>query len=124
VPLDDGRFLVGAYEGRLPCDGCAGIRTRLTLHTTDGRRAASGTYAMTETRLGRREGAQRIRSSGRWARERGALGTLYVLTPEAGGTTRSFLLTDHGSLEELDAAQARRPDAPTLVREDTPPPTP
>jgi len=126
APLEDDRFLVGTYEGTLPCEDCAGVRTRVALYTMHPHDLTDPTYAMSETRLGTRDGARRVRSAGRWSREQTAIGMLYVLAPGSGAAPRHFLVIGTGQLEELDDRRERRAAATGYVlgRDDTVAPAP
>jgi len=114
--MADGRYLVGTFEGVLPCADCEGIRTRLTLHANGPDDFTSATYALVETYLGTSDGVQRVRAEGDWALLRGDAtdpeATVYQLDPGRPSTQRSFRVLDEHRIELLD--RDRHPIRSTL----------
>ncbi|MGH7893348.1 MAG: copper resistance protein NlpE [Candidatus Binatia bacterium] len=116
VPTADGRYLVGVFEGVLPCADCEGIRTRLTLYANGPDDFTRATYALVETYLGTSDGLQRFRAEGEWTLLRGDAtdpdATVYQLDPGRPSTQRSFRVLDAQRIELLDREQ--RPIRSTL----------
>jgi len=116
-----GRWLVGVFEGTLPCADCEGVRTRLTLWASGPHDFTDARYALAETYLGTRE-ARRFRSEGTWTLLRGDAddpdATVYQLDPEKGDDARSFYVVDERHLEQLDRTlhRTRAATPPVLER--------
>jgi uncharacterized lipoprotein NlpE involved in copper resistance len=123
APAADRESEVGHWQGTLPCVGCAGIDTDLTLYASAG--GVEGPFRLVETRRPRRGGeARRTESRGEWFAERGGAddpaATVYRLEP-AEGPPRLFRavgddleMLDHGGRRIRTRANLRL----TLVAED------
>lgn len=100
------RMLLGSYMGTLPCADCRGIRTRLTLLTTDGQRTGEGTFTLSEEYLGTRDGNRRFERKGRWIITRGtpedADAAVYELTFEDGRAVMNVRRMGAEALRVLD----------------------
>jgi uncharacterized lipoprotein NlpE involved in copper resistance len=102
-------FLIGVYAGTLPCADCTGIDTRLTLYATSPQRTGDGTFELSETYLGTRDGDRRFDARGRWTILRGnptdADATVYQLNFDNAIRTLYFLRIGDQALRLLDAEQ-------------------
>ncbi len=91
---------VGHFTGVLPCAGCPGVRTELTLASDwDGRYR----YRLIETRL---DGGETLESEGTWTVLRGTPeapdSVVYQLDPDRPGQRRHFLVLDERRIQLLD----------------------
>ena len=89
-----------AYEGRLPCDDCSTIFTRLVLNP-------DGTYLMEEEFRHTWDGHRRYEHRGRWVRQRGTAkdpqATVYRLESDDPEVARSFVVLQGGlRLQAMD----------------------
>ncbi len=108
APAPDRESEIGHWQGTLPCVGCAGIDTDLTLYASAG--GVEGPFVLVEVRRPRRGGeAKRTESSGEWFAERGSpddpAATVYRLEPGQ-GAPRLFLAVGD-DLEMLDHRERR-----------------
>lgn len=104
-PVRREAYILGAYEGTLPCADCEGIRTELTLES-------NGRFELRETYLGASggpEGGRTTITRGRWALLRGtdedSEAEIYRLTPLPEGEVRYFRDVDPQHLRMLDREQ-------------------
>lgn len=91
---------VGRFTGVLPCAGCAGVQTELTLASDwEGRYR----YRLVETRL---DGGETLESEGTWTVLRGTPdepdSVVYQLDPDRPGQRRHFLVLDERRISLLD----------------------
>jgi len=91
--------VLAVYEGTLPCAGCRGIRTELTLFEDDS------SYRLVETYLGTPEGDRTVESEGTWALRRPSFkdpeASIYQLRPSKPGTVRKYLIVDERQIRQL-----------------------
>jgi copper homeostasis protein (lipoprotein) len=100
APAVSVKKILAVYEGVLPCAGCRGIRTELTLFDEDF------TYRLVETRLGTPDGDRTVESNGTWTLRRPSRkdpeATVYQLHPREPGDVRNFLIVDEQQIRQLD----------------------
>ena len=103
------QWLLGEFEGTLPCADCSGIRTTLTLYGSGTAESNDGTFILRETYLGRLESGRTFVLQGRWTMVRGNAAdrnaTIYQLTPDPPAQPRFFLRVDDDELRLLDRQQ-------------------
>jgi len=102
-----GQRLVGVYEGTLPCDGCAGIRTTLALYTGSLAEAHDGSFTLRETYVLSQGGDKVLESLGQWVAVQGTAtdpdAVTYRLTANAASQSTYFLRVSDDMLRLLDA---------------------
>jgi len=127
VPVGEGRFLLGVFEGTLPCRNCDGVRTHLTLWSSGPDDFTRPTYSLVETYIGTQMGLQRFRAEGPWTLVRGGATdpevTIYQLEPDKPTMQRSFRVLDSQRIALLgrDLRTLEPVDDYTLTRVESPP---
>lgn len=109
VPL---AAVAGRYVGTLPCTGCTGVRTDLTLVAPAS--GGTGRYALHEVRVGAGQPDPGRHESGQWRLQVGTAGEVLVrTTPDDGAPSgeRHFLQASPQVLRLLDARQRELPAA-------------
>ena len=100
APVVSVKKILAVYEGVLPCAGCQGIRTTLTLFDEDF------TYRLVETYLGTSGGDRTVESDGTWSLRRPSRkdpeAAVYQLRPDEPGDVRNFLIVDEQRVRLLD----------------------
>jgi hypothetical protein len=120
--------LVGVFTGTVPCADCSGIRTDISLITSNPARSSEGSFSLVEHYLGTRSGDRAFRRHGGWITVRGtksiADAIVYQLTADDGGrvvllrrvdaaTVR--LLAEDGTDRASDARYTLRRPGPSLL---------
>lgn len=120
-------MLVGIFTGTLPCADCSGIRTDITLVTSNPARSSEGTFSLVEHYLGTRSGDRAFRRHGRWTTVKGTKSIpdaiVYQLTADDGGRVVQLrridadtvrLLAEDGTDLTADVSTLRHP-GPSLL---------
>lgn len=101
------------YDGVLPCIGCDGVKTELTLYS-DGFK-----YAMTERYLGASAPDREFTSDGLWTTQTGhgsdPKATVFVLDYDRPGHERHFLKIGDDQLKLLDLDESKLRRTPNLI---------
>lgn len=112
---------LGPWAGTLPCAGCAGIETQLTLFRASGEGGAPLVYHLSETYRDA-AGDRTVTRSGRWTLGRGtgarAAASVYHLDPDKPDEQRGFRVVGDDTLRLLDRSLGEIDSAQpyTLVR--------
>lgn len=100
--------LLGNFEGVLPCEGCGGVKTELTLYQ-DIANSENNSYTLKETYLGGKTGDTTFTSTGKWDILKGTPtdkdATIYFLNYEEPDDARYFLKQSDSSVLMLDKDQ-------------------
>jgi copper homeostasis protein (lipoprotein) len=117
--------LVGVFTGTVPCADCSGIRTDITLVTSNPDRSSDGTFSLVEHYLGTRTGDRAFRRHGRWSIVKGTKGVpdaiVYQLTADDGGRTVRLRRVDADTVRVLaEDGTDRAPGAGYTLRRPAP----
>jgi uncharacterized lipoprotein NlpE involved in copper resistance len=101
--------VLGVYAGTLPCADCTGLDTRLTLYAKRPQGTGDGSFELSETYLGTRDGDRRFDARGRWIILRGTPtdvdATVYQLNFDNANRILYFLRVGDQALRLLDRDQ-------------------
>jgi hypothetical protein len=116
------------FTGTVPCADCSGIRTDITLVTSNPARSSDGTFSLVEHYLGTRTGDRAFRRHGRWITVKGAKNLpdaiVFQLTADDGGRVVQLrrldantvrLLAEDGTDRPVDAGYTLRRPGPSLL---------
>lgn len=107
----EGMYFRGTYVGALPCADCEGIATELAVWSKGEFDYTECRFRMTETYLGKPEGANVFVAEGAWYLERGSGDdpddTVYALDL-GNGEWRNYVIEDESTLTLLSQSENKR----------------
>lgn len=107
----EGMYFRGTYAGTLPCADCEGIATELSVWSKGEFDYTECRFRLTETYLGKPDGANVFVTEGPWYLERGSGDdpddTVYALDL-GGGSFRNFAIEDESTLVLLSHSENKR----------------